>query len=603
ASTDTTVAATLPDGPGLDGRTTDVTFAIVSPSRVAGQVFEDVDGDGRRGAGELGLDGRLMELVDADSGVIVATTVTASVDLDGSGAIDPATESGIYEFAGLDAGRYDVRQVLPVGWWQSAPTNASRVFAAVGVGTDEMLIYELDPISGVIRNTFDAPQPVTLTMFQGFAAGPDVLYYVDSNGQDADPEIFVLDPDTGAVLAVQTVVGETPSELVGAAYLDGLLYLQFQSHEVVVWDPATGAAVDRFTLDRDVAALTADDTGGMLYGAAEGNAIVVIDPVSGAIVQTIPLSEEIAMVGGLGFANGVLLVAPNIEENNTIFRVDPATGAVLGSFPVIDGPVCGLAADGARDADVWVYRVDLGWGEDAFGQDFGARAADLFGDLNLDGQVNVADIDLLCAGFGAAGAYPPGCDLDGDNDVDADDLGVLVRDVLGTELGDLNLDGCVNATDLAIMKAHYGQAGAGWAGGDLNADGLVNLTDLAIMRTTFGFLAPPAGGSGAPVASTSAAPTAPEADGLSADETLLVSAPVKLGPAIRNDPQAQDESQVVADVDLSDSADPVVAPTVGEPAPVIQPSESLLQPLAASVLEAPLETVDALSGIEPILAV
>jgi len=52
--------------------------------------------------------------------------------------------------------------------------------------------------------------------------------------------------------------------------------------------------------------------------------------------------------------------------------------------------------------------------------------------------------------------------------------------------GDFNLDGLVNATDLAVMKSSFGQSNMTWANGCANGDGLVNATDLALLKSTFG---------------------------------------------------------------------------------------------------------------------
>ena len=59
-------------------------------------------------------------------------------------------------------------------------------------------------------------------------------------------------------------------------------------------------------------------------------------------------------------------------------------------------------------------------------------------------------------------------------------LPVSATDVLvsHTYLGDTNLDGVVNATDIArILQGINGQ-GSGWNFGDLNYDGLINTLDL-----------------------------------------------------------------------------------------------------------------------------
>ena len=132
-------------------------------------------------------------------------------------------------------------------------------------------------------------------------------------------------------------------------------------------------------------------------------------------------------------------------------------------------------------ADMPVVQLDFGIGQ-------------LFGDTNNDGLVNAADIDELFANFGSPAEDR--FDLDGDGDADQGDIDTLVYDILDTEYGDTNLDGLINGTDLAAIKAGYGLSGVGWAYGDLNGNGLVDATDAAIMRANFGFERPaaPAGG-------------------------------------------------------------------------------------------------------------
>jgi len=122
------------------------------------------------------------------------------------------------------------------------------------------------------------------------------------------------------------------------------------------------------------------------------------------------------------------------------------------------------------------------------------------GDLDGDGDADADDVDLIVANIGGdPGTY----DMDGDGDVDVDDMIFFVEtylqydtdgdgtpDGVGTYRGDFNTDGVVNATDLLLMKIHYGSV-AGFAGGNANADTVVNATDLQILQDHFGQTAAP----------------------------------------------------------------------------------------------------------------
>jgi len=91
------------------------------PSTISGQKFEDVNDNGVRDPGETGLDGWTIELLDYATGTVVDSVVTASVDVDGDGVIDPASESGLYAFENVVRGEYDIREVSQDGWWRTAP--------------------------------------------------------------------------------------------------------------------------------------------------------------------------------------------------------------------------------------------------------------------------------------------------------------------------------------------------------------------------------------------------------------------------------------------------------------------------------------------------
>ena len=118
------------------------------------------------------------------------------------------------------------------------------------------------------------------------------------------------------------------------------------------------------------------------------------------------------------------------------------------------------------------------------------------GDFNGDGNVDADDIDLLRDNLGDS-AF----ELDGQAGVDEGDFAHQVEVLaewlspnpgpgVGTAFGDSNLDGHVNAEDLALLTANFGATG-GWADGNVNTDLLVDGTDLAIMMGNQGFGPPP----------------------------------------------------------------------------------------------------------------
>ena len=97
------------------------------------------------------------------------------------------------------------------------------------------------------------------------------------------------------------------------------------------------------------------------------------------------------------------------------------------------------------------------------------------GDFDDNGQVDTSDIDQLTAEL-AAGHRAARFDLTGDGRLTADDRETLLFGVLGTTLGDADLDGQVTTNvDGARLLDHLGRPGPwGWADGDFDGDGLVS---------------------------------------------------------------------------------------------------------------------------------
>ena len=92
---------------------------------VSGQKWYDRNSNGVQDTDEPGLNGWLIQLVDA-SGTVVSSAVTADRDLNNDGSIDPQTESGLYTVA-VNQGAWRVQEVLPNGWRQTFPDGGNSL--------------------------------------------------------------------------------------------------------------------------------------------------------------------------------------------------------------------------------------------------------------------------------------------------------------------------------------------------------------------------------------------------------------------------------------------------------------------------------------------
>ena len=102
------------------------------------------------------------------------------------------------------------------------------------------------------------------------------------------------------------------------------------------------------------------------------------------------------------------------------------------------------------------------------------------GDFNGDKVVDAADIDLL---FDAVNRNSQNSDfvLSGTFPIPTEfEIGFYIRDELGIEFGDANLDGAVDAIDFGIWNSHKFQSCTGWASGDFNGDGQTDGSDFNI---------------------------------------------------------------------------------------------------------------------------
>ncbi len=120
----------------------------------------------------------------------------------------------------------------------------------------------------------------------------------------------------------------------------------------------------------------------------------------------------------------------------------------------------------------------------------GARVQAI-GDTNNDGLVNAQDIDRFITALGSpAPTGDLMLDFNNDGIVDKADHALLVTTMaftskgIGTFFGDADLNGQVDEADL-IMLASSWKTAAGWALGDFNADGVIDEFDLAILAANW----------------------------------------------------------------------------------------------------------------------
>jgi Calx-beta domain/SdrD B-like domain len=122
----------------------DLDFGTFLPPTLSGQVFNDLNHNGIKDAGESGLAGWTVQLDLNNDGTVDGTTTT-----------DPG---GNYSFVDVGPGTYRISQVLPAGWGWSAPAPNFYVITAVSgqaVGGEDFGDFNnVDPYT--VTNTNDS---------------------------------------------------------------------------------------------------------------------------------------------------------------------------------------------------------------------------------------------------------------------------------------------------------------------------------------------------------------------------------------------------------------------------------------------------------------
>ena len=221
-----------------------------------------------------------------------------------------------------------------------------------------------------------------------------------------------------------------------------------------------------------------DGRGANTIGTVELSIIPVNDqPVANGDMYTVDK-------GGM-----ITISAPGLLSNDTDIENDSLTTELISDVTKgtlrlnADGSFT-YAHDGTDAGDVsFAYRVLDGNGGHADATvTLMVSDPQVPGDFNGDDVVTVADIDLLCQAIRRQESdllY----DVDGSGDVSMSDFNELVFGVIGTTVGDSNLDGIFDSADLILVfqRNEYEDAIVGnstWADGDWNCDGEFSSGDL-----------------------------------------------------------------------------------------------------------------------------
>ena len=302
-------------------------------------------------------------------------------------------------------------QVLRLG--QTIPGD--RVFATVVSGTHNTIV-ELDPETGVVLNSFAAPDPSGDR--DGLAYDGNTLWYLGSGeGDDAD-NLFRLDADNGSIIdGGSHDIGLPGTTFNGLAVLNGQIYLTDANNRIVVYDPAL-RIVNRIM---DIAGPNAIDIGGGLTAAVNPDKLYVtdssgarvheLDPDTGLLTGTFTHNAGLDEVGLAAIGDEILI---GNASNNTI-NIHNRDGSFVRTIDVPDTTsLASLGSDGVEGQvanpdefidvtvglDGLLHALDVG-GQDV--QTFDATSFEFVGELSLDRQVSAISVDSFGSLFGSSG--------------------------------------------------------------------------------------------------------------------------------------------------------------------------------------------------------
>ena len=184
---------------------TSVDAGMFTTGSIGDFVFEDIDGDGLQDAGEPGIDGVTVDLLDF-GGAVINTTTTAG--------------GGAYNFAGLVPAQYRIRFTTPLGY------SLTTQF----VGLDDTIDSDASQITGetalVTIASGESNTRLDAGMYLPATIGDSV--WIDYNGDGLQGEAGLAGVTVELLDSAGTVLNTTTTSATGAYSFAGLTPQQYR---------------------------------------------------------------------------------------------------------------------------------------------------------------------------------------------------------------------------------------------------------------------------------------------------------------------------------------------------------------------------------------